>query len=76
MEIGDLVEKLGAELVGGRAVVVIDGKKTYLTNLGADGVAYLNDVGIRLRDEAATESPRPRGRPRKVVDTVAEPEQE
>lgn len=59
-----LIDKYKAQRVAGRLVAVVDGKRQYLTDLGADGRAYLTRLGVRLQSElAAVPAPTPQPTP-------------
>lgn len=51
MDINELADKVGGEIVGGRLLATVDGKKAYLTNVGEDGSAYLNELGLKISNE-------------------------
>lgn len=51
MDINTLASKVGGEIVGGRLVAVVDGKKAYLTTIGDGGVPFLNELGLRISNE-------------------------
>jgi hypothetical protein len=55
MNINELAEKVGGEIVGGRLIAVIDGKKQYLSDVGSDGQQFLNAEGIALANEPIPE---------------------
>lgn len=67
----ELFDKLNAEYAGGRAVAVVDGKKQYLTDVGADGQLYLNELGLRLQEELAA-TPKVETKPKKAKKEVVE----
>jgi hypothetical protein len=55
MNINELAEKVGGEIVGGRLIAVVDGKKQYLSDVGSDGQQFLNAEGIALANEPIPE---------------------
>lgn len=63
MDINTLASKIGGEIVGGRLLAVVDGKKQYLTNIGSDGNAFLNELGLKVSNELSftqqPEAPQP-----------------
>ena len=74
MTLSELETRLNAESAGGRLVVVHDGKKQYITDIGDDGQAFLNELGLMLHnaaDNAAEPAPAPKKREKKVVEDVA-----
>lgn len=83
MDINTLASKVGGEIVGGRLVAVVDGKKAYLTNVGEGGKPFLNELGLRISNEMShLEAPAPapkRGRRKAepvespVVESVDDP---
>lgn len=54
-----LMKKYNVEMAGGRHVAVVDGKKQYLTNVGADGKVFVNELGLRLEGELEEAAPEP-----------------
>ena len=75
-EINTLAEKLSGEIVGGRLVAVVHGKKQYLTNIASDGTAVLNEVGLAVSNELSlAEAAAPRRGRRKAEVADAAPEQ-
>jgi len=84
MDINTLASKVGGEIVGGRLLAVVDGKKAYLTTIGGGGVPFLNELGLRISNElshveAAAPTPEPEApalkRGRRKTAEVVEPEQ-
>lgn len=77
MEVSELERRLGGEIVGGRLIAVVDGKRAYLTT----PTGQLNELGLRMANELtatpeATEpepAPAPR-RGRRRAEPAAEPE--
>lgn len=65
MDMNAFAQLVGGEMVGGRVLAVVDGKKVYLSDTDDSGASFLNEVGIRLRDTVDEGSSKPRGRPRK-----------
>lgn len=57
MGINELAEKLGGEVVGGRLVATVNGKRVYLTNVGAGGEQILNEVGLEVSNSMSFEEP-------------------
>jgi hypothetical protein len=57
MDINVLAEKVGGEIVGGRLIAVVDGKKQYLTAVGSDGMPFLNELGLKISNELSFEAP-------------------
>jgi hypothetical protein len=55
MNIYELAEKVGGEIVGGRLIGVVDGKKQYLSEVGSDGQAFLTAAGLLLANEPIPE---------------------
>jgi len=55
MNIYELAEKVGGEIVGGRLIGVVDGKKQYLSEVGSDGQAFLTPAGLLLANEPIPE---------------------
>jgi|FreactcultureFD7_1027221.scaffolds.fasta_scaffold01498_3 hypothetical protein len=51
MNIYELAEKIGGEVVGGHLIAVVDGKKQYVSEVGADGRPYLNALGLALEND-------------------------
>lgn len=73
MTLNELEKCLNAESAGGRLVVWHDGKKQYITDIGDDGQAFLNALGLELHnaaDNAAEPAPTPKKREKKVVEDV------
>ena len=64
MDMNAFAQLVGGEMVGGRVLAIVDGKKVYLSGTDDAGESFLNEVGIRLRD-TLDDGPKPRGRPRK-----------
>lgn len=76
MDINELADKVGGEIVGGRLVAVVDGKKAYLTSIGAAGAPFLNELGLRISNELShAEAPEPAPTPKRGR-RKAEPEPE
>lgn len=82
MDINELADKVGGEIVGGRLLATVEGKKAYLTNVGDDGKAFLNDLGLKISNElshveaaAVAEEPAPKRGRRKAEAPAVEPEQ-
>lgn len=81
MDINELATKVGGEIVGGRVLATVDGKKAYLTNLGDDGKPFLNELGLKISNELsfepapAAEEPAPKRGRRKAEAPAIEPEQ-
>lgn len=83
MDINTLASQLGGEVVGGRLLATVDGKKAYLTTIGDDGKPFLNELGLRISNELshveavapapAPEAPAPKRGRRKTAEVV-EPE--
>ncbi len=66
-----LVEKYDGELVGGRVIIIVDGKKQYITEVTEDGKWQLNLFGRELEEASrAREQIKPvkptKGIPQKV----------
>jgi hypothetical protein len=59
MDINALADKVGGEIVGGRLLAVVDGKKQYLTAVGDNGEPFLNELGLKLSNELSFEAPEP-----------------
>ena len=59
MDINALASKVGGEIVGGRLIAVVDGKKQYLTAVGDNGQPFLNDLGLKVSNELSFEQPAP-----------------
>jgi hypothetical protein len=57
MNIYELAEKIGGEIVGGRLLGMVDGKKQYLSDVGSDGQPFLNAEGIALANEPMPATP-------------------
>lgn len=82
MDINTLATKVDGEVVGGRLLARVNGKKVYLTGIGDDGQPFLNEEGLRISNELshleaaqpATE-PAPKRTRRKAEVPVIEPEQ-
>lgn len=80
MDINELAIKVGGEVVGGRVLATVEGKKVYLTNIGDGGAPILNDLGLKISNElpaaepVVEESAPKRGR-RKAEAPAIEPEQ-
>lgn len=51
MDINELATKVDGEVVGGRLVATVNGKKIYLTGIGEDGTPFLNEEGLRISNE-------------------------
>lgn len=65
MDINELANKVGGEIVGGRLVALVDGKKAYLTTIGDDGKPFLNELGLRISNELSlAESAKPEPEPK------------
>jgi hypothetical protein len=74
MTLNELEKRLNAESAGGRLVVFHDGKKQYITDIGDDGQAFLNELGLMLHnaaDHTTEPAPAPKKREKKVVEDVA-----
>lgn len=52
MTLDEVAVALNAESMGGRLIVVIDDKRTYITDMGDDGQPFLNAIGLKLSNEA------------------------
>ena len=73
MTLNELETRLGAESAGGRLVVWHEGKKQYITDIGDDGQAFLNALGIELHNELDNAPiPAVKKREKKVVEDIAE----
>ena len=55
MTLNELETRLNAESAGGRLIVVHEGTKKYITDIGDDGQAFLNALGIELHNAADNE---------------------
>ena len=55
MNIYELANKVGGEIVGGRLIATINGVKQHLSEIGSDGQAFLNAAGLALVNEPAPE---------------------
>jgi hypothetical protein len=67
MTLNELETRLKAESAGGRLVVMHEGKKQYITDIGDDGQAFLNALGLELHNAADAEAaPAPKKRDKKV----------
>lgn len=82
MDINTLATKVDGEVVGGRLVARVNGKKVYLTGIGDDGQPFLNEEGLRISNElshlAAPQpavEPAPKRTRRKAEAPTIEPEQ-
>lgn len=81
MDINELATKVGGEIVGGRVLATVGGKKAYLTNVGEDGKPFLNELGLKISNElsfaepAPAEEPTPKRSRRKAEAPAVEPEQ-
>lgn len=71
MTLDELAVAIGAESMGGRLIVVVDEKRTYITDIGDDGQPFLNALGVQLNNEAeAAAANKPAKAPRaKKADT-------
>lgn len=83
MDINELAGRVNGEIVGGRLLALVNGKKVYLTGVGDDGKPFLNEVGLKISNELSFQPPAPaaaeesvakRGR-RKAEALLVEPEQ-
>jgi hypothetical protein len=72
MTLNELEKRLNAEAAGGRLVVMHDGKKQYITDIGDDGQPFLNALGLELHNAADNEpTPVTKKREKKVESVVA-----
>lgn len=72
MNLNELETRLNAESSGGRLVVMHEGKKQYITDIGDDGQAFLNALGLELHNAADAEpAPTPKKRDKKIESAVA-----
>ena len=72
MTLNELEIRLNAESAGGRLIVMHDGKKQYITDIGDDGQPFLNALGLELHNAAeAAPAPTSKKREKKVVEDVA-----
>lgn len=73
MDMSVFADKIGAEVVGGRVLAVVDGKKAWLSDI-VDGLPVLNELGVAA-DQALqrADAARPKRAPRaaKAVDDTA-----
>ena len=76
MDINTLASKVGGEIVGGRLVAMVDGKKAYLTTIGDNGKPFLNDLGLRISNELSHLEVLAPKRGRRKVETVKAPASE
>lgn len=61
-----LMTKYRVEMAGGRHVAVVDGKKQYLSDVAKDGTVFINELGLRLQEEMASEpAPAPVAKPKR-----------
>lgn len=82
MDINALAIKVDGEVVGGRLVALVNGKKVYLTGIGEDGKPFLNEEGLRISNELShleaaqpAPEPAPKRTRRKAEAPTIEPEQ-
>jgi hypothetical protein len=59
MDINALAEKVGGEIVGGRLIAMVDGKKQYLTAVGDNGEPFLTELGLKISNELSFAQPAP-----------------
>lgn len=75
MTLDELAVALNAESMGGRLIVLVDDKRTYITDIGDDGQPFLNTLGLQLNNEAeaaAADKPAKAPKAKKVeADTAA-----
>lgn len=72
MNLNELETRLNAESAGGRLIVMHEGRKQYITDIGDDGQPFLNALGLELHNAAEAEpAPAPKKREKKVVEDVA-----
>ena len=57
MNIYELAQKIGGEVVGGLLLGMVNGKKQYLSDVGSDGQPFLNAEGIALANEPMPATP-------------------
>lgn len=74
MKIEDLIERTGAEWIGGRLVAMVDGEKQYITSIADSGETSLNELGMRLQFEleSAPAAPAPKAKRVKKEEAPAE----
>lgn len=75
MTLDELAVALDAESMGGRLIVVIDDKRTYITDIGDDGQPFLNALGLQMHNDAeAAAANKPAKAPKaKKADTEVAP---
>lgn len=67
MTLNELETRLNAESAGGRLVVLHEGTKKYITDIGDDGQPFLNALGLELHNALDNEPvPTPKKREKKV----------
>lgn len=78
MTLDELAVALNAESMGGRLIVLVDDKRTYITDIGDDGQPFLNALGLQLNNEAeAAAADKPAKAPKaKKVEADAAPTDE
>lgn len=78
MTLDELAVAIGAESMGGRLIVLVDDKRTYITDIGDDGQPFLNALGLQLHNDAeAAAANKPAKAPRaKKADVEVAPEGE
>jgi len=52
MTLDELAVAVGAESMGGRLIVRVNDKRTYITDIGDDGQPFLNALGLQMNNEA------------------------
>ena len=55
MNIYELANKVGGEIVGGRLIATVNGVKQHLSDIGSDGQAFLNAAGLALINDPTPE---------------------
>jgi hypothetical protein len=77
MDINALAAKVNGEIVGGRLIAVVDGKKQYLSGVSDSGEPFLTELGLQISNELSfakepvveAEAPAPK-RSRRKAETV------
>lgn len=52
MTLDELAVAVGAESMGGRLIVRVNDKRTYITDIGDDGQPFLNALGVQMNNDA------------------------